>query len=132
MNWFQFYLPLFQVMVMNTWQKKIKIELKWCSCYIIWLLISRMEFMPDRDVISKIVQRRTVGFIASIPSREEKRRNAPSSCYGDCMGYSFRLYGPEFTLLLPLKIGFQSLPWATVINTPKSPLLGLQQRVHKG
>ena len=25
-NWFQFYLPLFQIMVMNTQQKKIKIE----------------------------------------------------------------------------------------------------------
>ena len=26
LNWFQFYLPLFQIMVMNTQQKKIKIE----------------------------------------------------------------------------------------------------------
>ena len=25
-NWFQFYLPLFQIMEINTWQKKIKIE----------------------------------------------------------------------------------------------------------
>ena len=33
MNWFQFYIPLFQIMVMNTWQKKIKIEpvLKICT-----------------------------------------------------------------------------------------------------
>ena len=26
MNWFQFYLPLVQIMVMNTQQKKLKIE----------------------------------------------------------------------------------------------------------
>ena len=26
LNWFQFYLPLFQIMLMNTWQKEIKIE----------------------------------------------------------------------------------------------------------
>ena len=25
-NWFQFYLPLLQIMVMNTWQKNINIE----------------------------------------------------------------------------------------------------------
>ena len=25
-SWFQFYVPLFQIMIMNTWQKKIKIE----------------------------------------------------------------------------------------------------------
>ena len=33
LNWFQFYFPLFQITVMNTWQKKIQIEqvLKFCT-----------------------------------------------------------------------------------------------------